>query len=85
MMGRRVNHEMSKRSVWIVAAMMWIGVLGSGSAWAQAPVDVEKIGPQVGARVPDFSGVDQRGRTQTLESLMGREGLILVFNRSADW
>jgi hypothetical protein len=80
-----VEPEMMKRSVWIVAAIVWIGVLGGGSARAQAPVDVEKIGPQVGARVPDFSGVDQRGRTQTLESLMGREGLMLVFNRSADW
>lgn len=54
-------------------------------AAAQSKVDVETIGPQVGARVPDFSGTDQRGRTRTLESLMGPEGLMLVFNRSADW
>lgn len=74
---------MRKRSVWIVAAVLWAGVLGS--AEAQTPVDVDKVGPQVGARVPDFTGTDQRGREQTLQSLMGREGLMLVFSRSADW
>jgi len=66
----------------VLAAVL---LLGGVPLMGQAPVDVEKIGPQVGARVPDFSGTDQRGRTQTLQSLMGREGLMLVFNRSADW
>lgn len=76
---------MTKRSVWMMAAVLWASVLGSAPADAQTLVDVDKVGPQVGARVPDFTGVDQRGRTQTLESLMGREGLMLVFSRSADW
>jgi hypothetical protein len=48
-------------------------------------VDVTKLGPQVGERVPDFSLPDQRGRQRTLASLMGPKGLVLVFNRSADW
>lgn len=76
---------MGKRSVWIVVAALWAGVLGSAPAEAQTPVNVDEIGPQVGARVPEFSGTDQRGREVTLQSLMGREGLMLVFNRSADW
>lgn len=56
-------------------------------ARAQSPdvVDTAKIGPQVGAVVPPLSGVDQFGKTQTLESLSGPKGLMLVFNRSADW
>jgi hypothetical protein len=54
---------------------------------AQQPttVDVAKIGPQVGERVPAFSGRDQFGRTQTLDSIVGRDGAMLVFYRSADW
>ena len=48
-------------------------------------IDVSKLGPQVGDRVPDFSLPDQSGRTRTLESLMGSRGLMLVFFRSADW
>jgi hypothetical protein len=49
------------------------------------PIDVSKLGPQVGQRVPDFSLLDQNGRTQTLQSIMGRRGAMLVFIRSADW
>ena len=49
------------------------------------PPDVLKLGPQVGARVPDFSLPDQRGQMRTLQSLMGPKGLMLVFYRSADW
>lgn len=52
---------------------------------ATAVVDVTRLGPQVGGNVPDFSLPDQHGRTRTLASLMGPKGLVLVFNRSADW
>jgi len=48
-------------------------------------IDVSKLGPQVGERVPDFSLKDQTGKIQTLESIMGSKGAMLVFIRSADW
>ena len=48
-------------------------------------VDTSKVGPQVGAMVPAFSGTDQFGTTQSLASLSGPKGLMLVFSRSADW
>jgi hypothetical protein len=47
--------------------------------------DVETLGPQVGSRVPEFRLVDQHGQSRTLASLTGRNGLMLVFFRSADW
>ena len=47
--------------------------------------DVQRLGPQVGVRVPDFTLTDQQGRPRTLASLFGRSGLMLVFFRSADW
>jgi hypothetical protein len=58
---------------------------------AQAPsqprvkVDVSKLGPQVGQQAPDFSLKDQTGKIQTLQSIMGPKGAMLVFFRSADW
>jgi len=56
---------------------------------AQTPlrqkIDVAKLGPQVGERVPDFSLPDQNAKTQTLQSIMGPKGAMLVFIRSADW
>lgn len=48
-------------------------------------IDVSKLGPQVGERVPDFSLKDQTGKTQTLQSIIGRRGAVLVFVRSTDW
>jgi cytochrome oxidase Cu insertion factor (SCO1/SenC/PrrC family) len=51
----------------------------------RARIDVSKLGPQVGERVPDFSLVDQTGATRTLRSVMGRNGAMLAFVRSADW
>jgi len=42
-------------------------------------------GPQVGSRVPEFQAVDTEGRAQTLKSVMGPKGVLLVFFRSADW
>jgi len=50
-----------------------------------ATVDTSKIGPQVGQTVPPIRGVDQFGKPQTLESIYGPNGAMLVFFRSADW
>lgn len=44
-----------------------------------------KTGPAVGQRVPSFSLPDQNGRAQTLDTIAGPEGAMLVFYRSADW
>jgi hypothetical protein len=44
-----------------------------------------KTGPEVGSPVPDFSTQDQEGRRQTLKSVSGPKGTMLVFFRSADW
>jgi cytochrome oxidase Cu insertion factor (SCO1/SenC/PrrC family) len=44
-----------------------------------------KTGPAVGSKVPDFALEDQSGRRLTLHDLMGPEGMLLVFTRSADW
>ena len=52
---------------------------------AQDLPDVEQFGPQVGDVVPAFTLRDQNGQSQTLESIMGPNGAMLVFNRSADW
>lgn len=42
-------------------------------------------GIKKGGKIPPFSLRDQNGKTQTLESLRGPKGLMLVFFRSADW
>ena len=52
---------------------------------AASAVDVETIGPKVGATVPNFTLEDQTGQTRALSSLLGPKGAVLVCFRSADW
>ena len=54
------------------------------SAMAQSSPAFEP-GPPVGSQAPDFEATDQDGRTRSLSSLLGPNGALLVFFRSADW
>jgi peroxiredoxin len=62
-----------------------VPALVAQQAPAREKIEVSKLGPQVGERVPDFSLKDQYGKTQTMKSIMGPKGAMLVFVRSADW
>ena len=48
-------------------------------------IEVSTLGPQIGESVPDFNLADQNGNYHTLESVMGPNGAMLLFHRSADW
>ncbi len=43
------------------------------------------IGLPVGKKAPAFSATDQNGHAQTLDTLEGTNGTVLLFFRSADW
>lgn len=46
----------------------------------------EDLGPAVGTKAPDIgTRLDQFGKPRQLSDLMGRDGLVLFFFRSADW
>ena len=63
---------------WMVGVALTAGLL------AQTPIQI-RTGPDVGSAVPKFEAQDQNGRVQTLESIAGPKGALLVFYRSADW
>jgi len=48
-------------------------------------IDVETVGPKVGDTLREFSLRDQTGQMRSLKSLLGPNGAVLVFFRSADW
>jgi hypothetical protein len=50
-----------------------------------ASIEMMSIGLAVGKKAPAFSVHDQFGRVQTLETLKGVNGTVLLFFRSADW
>ena len=71
-----------------IALPLFLGALAQTPGFAQTQrqkIEVSKLGPQVGERVPNFSLKDQNGKVQTLQSIMGPKGAMLVFLRSADW
>ncbi len=80
---------MSKKLMVIVMATLIVGLTWMVYAPASTPtrtrIDVSKLGPQVGERVPDFSLPDQNGQLHTLNSIMGPNGALLLFHRSANW
>jgi peroxiredoxin len=69
----------------LLAALIAIAVAQSASPQDVRRVDVSKLGPRVGAAVPDFTLPDQHGTNRTLQSVMGPRGAMIVFYRSADW
>ncbi len=69
----------------LLGAALATTAIALAAAQAPAVVDTSKLGPQVGAVVPPFTGVDQFGQSHTLASAMGPKGAMLVFFRSADW
>jgi cytochrome oxidase Cu insertion factor (SCO1/SenC/PrrC family) len=82
---------MRLRTIPALTAPVLMALLASMPATPQSQsqprqkIDVSKLGPQVGDRVPDFSLKDQNGKDWTLRSIMGPKGAMLVFIRSADW
>jgi|TARA_B110000263_G_C15233187_1_gene475664 cytochrome oxidase Cu insertion factor (SCO1/SenC/PrrC family) len=68
----------------ILAALL-LGFSTVAAAQSREAIDVASLGPQIGERVPDFNLPDQSGQVHNLDSIMGPNGVMLVFFRSADW
>jgi len=66
-------------------ALLRLASAAQQTSATRTPIDVSKLGPQVGQLVPDFSLKDQNGKTWTRQSILGPRGAMLVFFRSADW
>jgi len=76
------------RSILISTLLAFTLMLTNASIAAESDrnrINVSLLGPQVGEQVPDFSLPDQNGVLQNLDSIMGPNGAMLLFHRSADW
>jgi hypothetical protein len=61
------------------------GTLDDDDTIQIASIELMSIGLAVGQKAPAFSVRDQFGRVQTLDTLKGANGTVLLFFRSADW
>ena len=74
------------RNVHLLVVTMVVLVLSSAVIGQERQaIDIAALGPQVGDQVPDFSLPDQFGEIHTLQSIMGEQGAMIVFHRSANW
>ena len=74
------NHQSAGRVAWVFALMVLVG--GFFAVIASA----EGLGPPVGIKAPDIgTRLDQTGKPRTLADVTGKNGLVLMFFRSADW
>ena len=70
------------RQVFVRAAAA-VALLVSSSALASDYV--QEWGPSVGTSLPAIKTTDQEGMARDFASLIGKNGVLLMFNRSADW
>jgi hypothetical protein len=71
------------RQFWRVMQRLLAGLLLLATALSLAAQNLP--GVRVGKPAPPFRARDQFAKEQTLSSLMGPNGLVLLFFRSADW
>ena len=60
-----------------------LAVLAAGLAFGSDYGDA--WGPAVGTQIPAGAFVSHGGETRTFSDLMGDGGLLILFNRSANW
>lgn len=64
----------------LIAILMSVVFFGVTTGFA------EDLGPAIGSKAPDIgTRLDQFGKPRQLSDLMGRNGLVLFFFRSAEW
>jgi hypothetical protein len=71
------------KQFWRLMQRLLVGLVSLGAALSLAAQDMP--GVPAGKPAPPFQARDQFAKEQTLSSLMGPNGLVLLFFRSADW
>ena len=59
--------------------VLWLAL---AIGWANAGDDT---GPKIGAKAPSFTLKDQNGKERSLDELLKKGNVALVFYRSASW
>jgi cytochrome oxidase Cu insertion factor (SCO1/SenC/PrrC family) len=74
------------RSIGVLMFSVSLLAFGCGSEKPSSEhVVSSSTGPNVGQKMPPFTGLDQFGQTISSETLKGTNGTVLLFFRSADW
>lgn len=72
----------------VAALLLFFSFLAQGNMQenlSTKKADPPSIGLEVGQRAPSFTSRDQFDHEESIESLKGSNGTVLLFFRSADW
>ena len=73
------------RSMALAAAVVLLAAPSAFSQGKGKPAPEEQTGLTVGAKAPTFTLKDQEGKERSLDELLKKGNVALVFYRSADW
>jgi cytochrome oxidase Cu insertion factor (SCO1/SenC/PrrC family) len=73
------------RSTVLAAALVLLATTTAFCQPSAKPRPEEQTGLKVGAKAPKFTLTDQRGAGRSLDELLKKGKVALVFYRSADW
>ena len=80
-----MNMVIHKLTFGVLFSLLFASLVSVSNAAEREPILVADLGPQIGDQVPEFRLPDQNGQTHSLDSIMGPNGAMLLFHRSADW
>jgi len=80
-----MNMVIHKQTFGVLFTLLFASLVSVSNAAEREPILVADLGPQIGDQVPEFRLPDQNGQTHSLDSIMGPNGAMLLFHRSADW
>ena len=73
------------RSMALAAAVVLLAAATASSQGKGKPASDEQSGLKVGEKAPKFTLKDQEGKERSLDDLLKKGKVALVFYRSADW
>lgn len=73
------------RSLTLAASVALLAVPSVSAQGKGKPAPEEQTGVKVGAKAPKFALKDQEGKDRSLDDLLKKGKVALVFYRSADW
>ncbi|MCH2347035.1 MAG: peroxiredoxin family protein [Pseudomonadales bacterium] len=80
-----MNMVIRKQAFRFLFSLLFASLASISATAERKPILVADLGPQIGEQVPEFRLPDQNGQTHSLDSIMGPNGAMLLFHRSADW
>jgi hypothetical protein len=75
-------------NILLLLSMLIITTCSQNNKTNKYPIDPElgfSTGPNINEKVPEFSLADQDGIFKSLTEMVGENGALLIFFRSASW